>query len=57
VQLGCGAKLGAAQVRRIKAAISKAKGVAYNVYEYTTYSAGQFQGYDEVWCQIPRAVY
>ena len=44
MQLGCGA----AQIRRIKAAITKAKGVAYNVYEYTTYSAGQFQGYDEV---------
>ncbi len=33
--------------RRIKAAVSEAKAVSYNVYEYVTYSASQFEGYNE----------
>lgn len=33
--------------RRIKAAVSEAKNISYNVYEYTTFSSSQFEGYDQ----------
>lgn len=33
--------------RRIKAAVSEARAISYNVYEYTTFSSSQFAGYDQ----------